>query len=267
MSITDATPAQVSEYARSERELVVLPERLALVVRAHAPGEVGPAGQRRERLGHDRPEQLVVAGLQGEVGRAGGEVESADGVTGHHRGLADGLVVLVVLRAELDVAQDAVAPPVDEPTRTVEVAALPGEPVELDERDLDLGVAVDALDAVRSERLADVVRVADREPDELVLAVRPGTGDRRLDEVAGAVQLVAPLQVGVPVPLARAAPHGVEVAVGLLHRSDPRDQRPEAGVHRGVPGAADLPGHGLHELVDVGVGELPAAASAGQPAA
>ena len=69
-----------------------------------------------------------------------------------------------------------------------------------------------------------------------------------LDEVAVAVELVPPFEVGVAV----AAPPGVEVAVVFLGGG----HDPGQGGQRLVPG----PGHGLQQLVDLRVAELPAPA-------
>nr|BFE72794.1 hypothetical protein GCM10020092_060950 [Actinoplanes digitatis] len=124
----------------------------------------------------------------------------------------------------------------------------------------------DARDAVRAEDVADVVGGAHRHVDELVGAERPGPGHARLDEVAEGVELVAPLQVAVAGPLAGPAEVGVQVAVGLLRGGDPAHDRPVAGVELEVAGAAELPGHRLQQLVDLGVGELAAAPGAGQAA-
>ena len=80
----------------------------------------------------------------------------------------------------------------------------------------------------------------------------PGHG--RLQQVAVVVQLVAPLQVAVARPLAGTTEHRVEVAVGLLGRGDVRSVSENRSSASADP-AADLPGHRLHQLVDVGVGE------------
>jgi hypothetical protein len=71
-------------------------------------------------------------------------------------------------------------------------------------------------------------------------------GDAGLDEVAVAVELVAPLQIGV----AAARPAGVDVAVAFL---DPGHGLGQVGQVRMV-----RPGHGLQQLVDLRVAELPA---------
>jgi hypothetical protein len=62
------------------------------------------------------------------------------------------------------------------------------------------------------------------------------------------------------------AERGVEVAVGLLRPLDDLRQLGDRLRGERVAGAGDLPGHALDELVDVGVGELAAAAVAAHPA-
>ena len=77
------------------------------------------------------------------------------------------------------------------------MAPLAGRPVQLDEGHLDLGVAVDALATVRSELAFDRVDGAHRDVEQPVVAERAVPGDRGLDEMADAVQLVAPREVAV----------------------------------------------------------------------
>jgi hypothetical protein len=172
---------------------------------------------------------------------------------------ADRLVVLEVLPAEVRFRQCAVATPVDEQDGLVEVALLAGGPGQLDERHLDLRVPADAGPSGRAERVADVVGGAAGDGEQVAVGAGPGVRDRGLQQVAGAVELVAVGEVAVARLLAGAAERGVEVAVGCLGRRDEVDQLDQVGVAVLVAGAARVPGHGLHELVDLGVGELPAA--------
>ena len=58
----------------------------------------------------ERVEQLVVAGLHGDVDGAGGEVHRPHGVTAEHRGVADRDVVLEVRLTERDLAERPRAP-------------------------------------------------------------------------------------------------------------------------------------------------------------
>ena len=189
------------------RQLPVLAERLVLVVRALPAGHVGAAlDGRRPTGGRARCSSAVVAGLDGDVGRARREVVRAHRVAAQHVGVAHGDVVLVVRATPLDVAQRASAVALDEEARLLEVARLAERPAELRQPDLDLGVAADALDAALAEHLAHEVGRAARDVDEAVVGVGPRAhpGDGRLEQVPEAVQLVPPLEVGPPGPLARA---------------------------------------------------------------
>ena len=154
--------------------------------------------------------------------------------------------------------------PLDEQPGLLQVAALAGHPVQLDQGRLDLRVAADRLNPVRPERRADVVGGPADGTDEVVRPGRPGPGDPGLDEVPEGVQLVAPLQVAVARRLAGPAEVGVEVAVGFLGGDDPGRDALEPGVDLGVLRAPVLPGEGLEQLVDLGVGELPTPAGVGQ---
>ena len=112
-----------------------------------------------------------------------------------------------------------------------------------------------------------MVRQAARDLREQVVVAGAQPRDRRLEQVAEAVQLMPRLQVGVPGGLPGPPEAGVQVAVRLLGGGDPRGQ----GVGSGPPGrrsslAAQFPGHGLEQLVDLGVDELDAGVAAGDGA-
>ncbi len=245
------------------REDPVVAERLVLVVRAHAAGEVGAAGDRVLPLRDQRREQFLVPLLHCDVKGPCGQVPGPHGMPAEHRRLAHGHVVLVVGAAELDVAQCAVAAALHEQRGLREVALVAGDAAELDEGRLDLGVPAHRLDTAGPEHLADEVGGPLGDLDEPVVGARPGARprDRGLQQVADAVELVAPLQVRPALPLTGPAELRVEVAVRLLRGRDPRDDGPEPSLEPRIVGAADLPGHGLEVLVDLGVGELPPSAS------
>ena len=173
-------------------------------------------------------------------------------MTAGHGLLADRGGVLEVLAAELPVAQQAVAAPVEEELGLVKVTALAGGAVELDERHLNLRVTADGDLAVRPEGLADVVGVAQGDAhDDVVAEAGTQAGDGCLNEVARAVQLVPHGEVGVAVLDPRLVIAGVEVPVLVLDGLDQGAQALDLCLQSSVPGAADLPGHGLDELVDV----------------
>ena len=151
-----------------------------------------------------------------------------------------------------------VAVALDEEPRLLEVARLAGDAGELGEPDLDLGVTADRLDAALAEDVAHQVGGAAGDVEQPVVRIRPRAlaGDRGLEEVPEAVELVAPLEVRPARLLPGPPEHRVEVAVGLLRGRDPRDDGPEALVEGGIAGAADLPRERLEVLVDLGVREL-----------
>ena len=70
---------------------------------------------------------------------------------------------------------------------------------------------------------------------------------------------MTPLEVAVPRRLTRPAEVGVQVSVRFLRGDDPRRDPLEPVVDLRVQSPPVLPGQGLQQLVDLGVGELPAA--------
>lgn len=237
------------------------------MVRAHASGQVGAAGQRGVVLPLGDLEQTRVVCLDGDVDGGRGEVEGADGVTDQHVGVPVGLVVLIVRAAPLDVGEDIVAAAVDEEPRLLEVAGIAGLAGEFGKRDLDLGVSADLLVRPVRELGDDVVGGPQRHAHDAAFSMPSADpGDGGLDQVAVAVQLVAPLEVGVARLLARVVEVRVEIAVLALHGLDHRPEALDLRVQLRVPGAAHLPRHRLDQLVDVRVGELASVAVLGDGA-
>ena len=140
-------------------------------------------------------------------------------------------VVLVVRAAELEVGECVLPVALDEQLRLTRVARLIQRTTELGESDLDLGVAADRLAAALAEDLAHQVGGPPCDVDEPVVGVGAGAvaGHRSLEQVAEAVQLVAPLQVRPARLLAGAAEAGAEVAVRLLRASDTVRRPPGTG--------------------------------------
>ena len=145
------------------------------------------------------------------------------------------------------------APLVGELAGEREVAGVGRLPVQLHERGLDDRVPVEALRL--AEELADqVVGEPFRHAEEAGVAGAAAERDRGLDQVPGAVHLVAGRQPGVP----RLAGHlevRIQVAVGELRLLE------QAGGPRGELGelwaaaVGELPADGLQGLIDVGVHE------------
>ena len=178
--------------------------------------------------------QAVVVVLGGDVGHAGIEVHGAHGVADDLALLAHRLVRLAVFVGLLDevgrVAAVAdrflgevvrlLAALVDEELGEVEIALLAGDAGELDQRQFDLLVAAVAAELAfaGAEDRVDVVGIAAHDVEQLALAGGLEVGDRRLDQVAGAVELVVVAQVGPAAAGLDALEPGVEIAVLVLQR-------------------------------------------------
>ena len=80
------------------RQLVRIAERLVAVAAPETAGQVGARLDHVVPAPEDRVEQLPIAELGRDVDGAAVEIQLADGVAGHGRGVADGSVVLPVRR-------------------------------------------------------------------------------------------------------------------------------------------------------------------------
>ena len=140
-------------------------------------------------------------------------------MTGDCRSLRERHVVLVVLPA----ADGAPPPGGNEERREVEVPPLPRLAEQLHQRRLDLRMAACPQAFPPFGRPEDPVNVVRESPGHAKQAIaprRPLMRDRRLDQVARAVQLVHVLEVGPA--FSRFLEHevGVQVAVWLLGGGD-----------------------------------------------
>ena len=133
-------------------------------------------------------------------------------------------MILPVGRTEAALAQDPGAAQLDHPRREVQVAPLGRHAVQLDERHLDLGVAIDAFAAVRAELAIDRVGRPNGDIEQPVVAERAVPGNGGLDEVADVVQLVTPREVLVFAARGDDLDERVEVAVGPLRGPDQADR-------------------------------------------
>src|SRR5262249_1507410 len=113
-------------------------------------------------------------------------------------------------------------------------------------------------EALVRERLTDVVGHLAAHGQQLRRGAGAGPRDGGLQHVARAVELVPEVHVVVARPLPRPPEGGVQITVGVLRPGDHRGEGGEALVVAGAAGARRLPAHGLGELVDLGVAELPA---------
>ncbi len=157
------------------------------------------------------------------------------------------LVVVVGLAAAL----------VHEVLRQIQVAALAGVAIELDQRQLELLVAGVAplLALAVAELLPDVVGVAAKGGKQGVVAGGFLVGEGGLDEVAGAVELVPIAQVGPALLRLDDGEVDVKVAVRLLRPRDQRDYFGQIGRQGRIGVGGKAVGGRLHPLGHVGVPE------------
>ncbi len=239
------------------RQLEPVAEALVGVPGAVAAGEVG-LGRHHVVPAADRGlQQRAVAGLGGDVHHPGLQVQGPHhvphlGVGGEHRH-----VVLQVAVAHAGVPGQAPPPLVDELPGQLEIGGGAGLAVELGQRRLDDRVPVQA--PLLAAELADqVVGQAHGDGEQPVVAGAPVHRHGRLDQVTGAVHLVAPGQPGVP-RLAADLEVGVQVAVGTLRLAEQGGDLGGEGGELGPPAVGQFPADGLQRLVDVGVHEHRAA--------
>ena len=198
-----------------------------------------------------RGQQPFVAGDRRRVGHREVEVHRPHRVADHLRLFADRLVVLGVLAEQL--AAVRLAALVEKEQRQFEVAFLLGGPVELDEGQLDLLVAAGLVALVGAENRVDVVGQFAGDLEQLVLAGGLPVGDRRLDQVAGAVQFVAELVAFPAILRLDEGVIGVEVAVRLLGGGDEVDDRVGPLLQIGVALVGQRVGDAFQHLVHVGI--------------
>src|SRR5918995_6833127 len=138
-------------------------------------------------------------------------------------------VILEVVGSESASPEQPVPTPIDEVDRGVEIGTFLCLPVQLHQRGLDLRVAVDPVDQAfpGPERPDDKVGHPAGHLKQPRITTGAMQGDRRLDQVARAVELVAPLQVLEPSAWVADLEIGVEVAVLSLR---PSKQLP-GGIH------------------------------------
>ena len=149
------------------------------------------------------------------------------------------------------------APLVGEVGGEVELLPLAGQPVELDQRDLDLlvpGVAA-LLTRASAEGGADVVEVALHHVEHLAAAGGLEVGDRAFEQVAAVVELVVVAEVGPAVAGLVGDVPEVEVAVGELGGGELVDDVVDLGLDGFVAAVVKGVGRRLDPLADVGIPE------------
>ena len=237
------------------RQLVPIADRLTMVARADATGQIGLRRGQVVPLEEHRGEQRLVARLGVDVGDPGCEIERAHGVSDDRPRVANRLSVLVVVEVETAVREHAVSPPRGQRVGQLQVALPARLAVQLDKRELDLGMSVGACLGACAEDLVDQVGEATCDREEGRVARRSCGRHSSLEEMACAVELVAHLQVGpAPARVDDLAP-AVEIAVRLLCRGDKLGRFARVALERGRRLAAELPGDRLEPLVDIRVAE------------
>ncbi|OUE30876.1 hypothetical protein BFL35_07895 [Clavibacter michiganensis] len=239
------------------RQLVGVADGLVRVAAAEPARDVEPRAHGVVEEADGGGEQLGVTRLRRHVRGARGQVRHAHGVTRDGGHLAERVRVLEVLGREDPRGDRAVAAPVDERGREVEVCALPRLAVQLDERHLDLGVPAHLGAPVGAELPHRGVGEPAGDREEAAVAALPGVGDGGLDQVPEVVELVAPGEVR-PGLAVGSGPLDVraDVAVVGLHALEHVRRLGEEGAHpRAGDAAPDLVHDALEGLVDVGVEE------------
>lgn len=165
-------------------------------------------------------------------------------------------MVLEVVGAHPIASKRPLTPDLQEVQCGVEVRVVPGLPGELDQSSLDLGMPVNPAGAgTRPELADDEVRLAARHLEDAVVA-RAVECDASLDEVAGAVDLMAPDHVSEMLAVSASLPPRTEVPIGLLDAPKKAEDpvKPVAPLRRAGP--HPLPANGLEDLEKVRVCEL-----------
>src|SRR5215470_20266203 len=164
-------------------------------------GDVELAAHEVVPLAVQRAEQRGLAGLEIDVRDAGGQVERTDRVALDRRRVADGHAVLERRRAVVAPgSQPAASAVLEEERRQVELAPLAGLAIELDQRHLDLRMARRRDAPSRSEERVQIIGEALRDRQEPIVAGGAPEGDGRLEEMPGAIELVAVREVGPALP-------------------------------------------------------------------
>src|SRR5215213_7166951 len=134
------------------------------MVGADTAGQVGPGRYHLLPQSLCRLEQRLITELCIQVGNASQQIELAHGMTGHGGGFTYRGVVLPVLGTESTRSEQPMASLVDEVLGCVQVGGLAGFSVALDQRRLDLWVAVDPVDLILpgTEGAHDEIREAPR---------------------------------------------------------------------------------------------------------
>ena len=176
------------------RQLEVIAERLVLVMRADSAGDVRTAGHAVRPLPANRRLPARVTGLGRDVSAPDGEVEArtASPRMTVARGPACRPGSTPGRRMP---AQGTGSAALHEQAGEFKVAVVPGRAGQLRERHLDFRMTAHAHPTARAELVVDVIGQAARDLRQQVVVTSPQPGDRRLEQVAEAVQLMPGLQI------------------------------------------------------------------------
>ena len=146
---------------------------------------------------------------------------------------------------------------VDEIGRKIEAAAIPGQPVKLDQRELDLLMPAIAalLPGAAAERRGDVIDIALHDVEQLAPSGGSKVGDGAFEQMSGVVELVVVAQVRPA--LLRFAPvvPAVEIAVGRLGAREVVDDGVDLRLDVGVAPMGKRVSSRLDPLADIRIPE------------
>ena len=233
------------------RQIIRLGEALVGLLRAQAGGDVHLRRRDVAPQRFARALQAFVVELGGEIGHRAQHVHRPDrmaddlGLFAHRKvrlivfvgsGPILGRVVAARDRFLSEIMRRLMPALVDEVAGKVEPALISGQPVELEERELDLlmaGVAA-LLAGSRSERRGDMVDVPLHDVEEAAAAGDAEVGDRAFQQMAGVVKLVIVAQVGPALVRLAAVVPAIEIAVRRLRLGEVIDDRVDLGFDVGI---------------------------------
>ena len=154
--------------------------------------------------------------------------------------------------------------------RKIKIFALAGDPVELNQRQLDLGMSRGDVELPRPPDRSHEVGAFDRHIEQRPFARRLIVRDGSLVQMPHIVQLVTvtvvalqPPAVVHPLPGTRDAgrvvgmngARRVEISVRLLRRGDLGDQRVQVGIQRGIRRRGQTVSRAFDHLIDIRIVE------------
>ena len=105
----------------------------------------------------------------------------------------------------------------------------------------------------RAEHTVDVIRIPGHDPEQIIFAGRLGMGDRGLDEMPRAIELMPVAQVDPLLGRLATLEEAVEVAVRPLGLGDARNDVVDAGFERRIGMGGERITRGLDPFGDIGI--------------